>query len=520
MKRSIVDKVVGFFSPVAESKRITARLKTEMNIRAYDAAKSFKTDDWSSASQSNSANAETRGAISPLRNKAREAVRNNAHATKAINTIVSNTVGSGIIPNIKGKNSLQTKRIQQAWKEWGETNLCDANGESNFYSLQALTLMSVVESGETLNVKENDGDSFTIRILESDFIYDVTGLTILEQTGISLNQGVKVDKKGRVTGYLVYKNHPGDFLGTSEQFEIPAANVCHVYRKTRPGQLRGVTWFHSVIRTLEDLSQFEQATLISKKIQACFSVLIKASEGDSTMSATDLQAKRMQENMLEPGSIKYLAPGEEAQMVSPAGTQDYDPFTKAQLRKVASGLGITYEALTSDYSQVNFSSGRMGHLEFRKNVETWRWAMLIPQFCEPAFEHFLQWCRVVKGIPTDGVTCQWVPPSWSMIDPEKEIAATRSAIRAGLTSYPNAVRELGYDPVLLTEEIQASNDDLDSKEIILDSDPRYTTQAGIMQIIPAPIPDNSNTTNNVSTDNSSAAPTQGTNETKNKTVPK
>jgi lambda family phage portal protein len=520
MKRTIVDKVVGYFSPLAESKRINARLKTEMNIRAYDAAKSFKTDDWTSANQSNSANAETRGAISPLRNKARDAVRNNAHATKAINTIVSNTVGSGIVPNIKGKNSLQTKRIQQAWKEWGETNLCDSNGQSNFASLQALALMSVVESGEILAVKEIINQDYTIRILESDFIYDITGLTILEQTGISLNQGVKVDQNGRVVSYLLYKNHPGDFLGTSERYEIPADSVCHVFRKTRPGQLRGVTWFHPVIRTLEDLSQFENATLISKKIQACFSVLIKATETDSTMSPSDLQSRRLQDNMLEPGSIRYLNPGEEAQMVAPAGTQDYDPFTKAQLRKVASGLGITYEALTSDYSQVNFSSGRMGHLEFRKNVETWRWSMLIPQFCEPAFEHFLKWCRLEKGIPTEGVTAQWVPPSWSMIDPEKEIAATRSAIRAGLTSYPNAVRELGYDPDLLLEEIKNSNDELDAREIILDSDPRYTTQAGIFQIVPPEPVDNSNTTNTVSPDNSTAAPTQGTNEQKNKTIPK
>jgi lambda family phage portal protein len=462
-------------------RRLRARSKSEMIVRSYDAAQTFRTDDWSSATKG-SANSETRGALGTMRSKARDAVRNNPHATKALNVIVSNTVGSGIMPNIKGKTKLQTRQIQQAWREWGETTSCDANKKHNFYGLQALVMATVPESGEVLALKEVDqNQNYPIRILEADYIAD-TADTIMSEKSQSVTQGIKVDSQGVVQGYLIYDNHPGDVIANISYKERSADQVCHVYRQQRPGQLRGVTWFHSVIRALGDLNEFEQATLISKKIQACFSVLVTSTDDNGTLSAADLKTKRERENMLEPGAIRYLDPGEGVQVVAPAATTDYDPYTRSALRKIASGLGITYEAMTSDYSQVNFSSGRMGHLEFRRNVEMWRWGMLIPQFCEPSFQHFLKWCREVRGIPTEGVTCQWVPPSWPMIDPEKEINAARSALRSGLMSYQNAVREQGYEPEILINEMIEANKMLDSGGLVLDSDPRKTTQAGMFQL--------------------------------------
>lgn len=110
--------------------------------------------------------------------------------------------------------------------------------------------------------------------------------------------------------------------------------------------------------------------------------------------------------------------------------------------------------------------------------------MLIPQFCDPSFQHFLKWCTIVKGIDTAGASVEWVPPSWSMIDPDKEIAAFRNSIRSGLTSYKKAVREQGYDPEELMQEIADSNAELDALGIVLDSDPRKITQAGLLQVEP------------------------------------
>jgi capsid protein len=59
-----------------------------------------------------------------------------------------------------------------------------------------------------------------------------------------------------------------------------------------------------------------------------------------------------------------------------------------------------------------------------------------------------------------------------MIDPVKETNAINLMIRNGLISYSEAVRQLGYDPDDVIEEIASDFAKFDEKKIILDSDPR------------------------------------------------
>jgi capsid protein len=51
----------------------------------------------------------------------------------------------------------------------------------------------------------------------------------------------------------------------------------------------------------------------------------------------------------------------------------------------------------------------------------------------------------------------------------------------GIQSLSDALRERGYDPDELLQEIADDNARLDELGIILDSDPRKTTQAGQLQ---------------------------------------
>lgn len=481
MKRNFLDRVIGFFSPAAEAERVRHKGRIALMERAYEAAKNFSTDDWTSAS-SGSANKEIGSAQKPIRNKARHLIRNNPYANRALNGIVGTTVGSGIVPNIKGRTELQQRRIRQAWKEWGETTLCDSFGVNNFYGLQSLVLRSVVESGEIIALKEVHSDAMKCRVLESDYIATYqNSLPSRTQSNVGVVQGVKVDENGRSISYILYKVHPDDQFATTETVEVPVEKLVHVFKKERPGQLRGISWFHPVIRQLEDLNEFLQATLISKKISACFTAFITTDSSNSSLPPDVLKKKRESESTLTPATIRYLDDGESIQFGVPPAFQDQE-YVRQTLRSIASGLNVTFEILTSDYSQVNYSSGRMAHIEFRKSVEAWRWLMLIPQFCDPMFLHFLLWCEIRKGIDTKGVTVEWVPPTWTMIDPEKEVSAISKSVRIGLTSLPKAQREQGYDPDELMPEIADSNKKIDSFGMVLDSDPRKTTQAGQLQM--------------------------------------
>jgi capsid protein len=63
---------------------------------------------------------------------------------------------------------------------------------------------------------------------------------------------------------------------------------------------------------------------------------------------------------LEPGTMQFLDPGEDVKFTSPSDVGgNYEAFMHQQLRSIAVGVGLTYEQLTSDLTEVNYSSGFM-----------------------------------------------------------------------------------------------------------------------------------------------------------------
>ncbi len=472
MKRTFLDRFIGVFSPRAELQRIKARAGSELTLRAYDIAKSYPTSDWSK-SNANSANAETKAAIAPGRQKARALVQNNPYAIRAVNVIVSNTVGAGIIPKIVGKNPRSTKKLNELWKKVAESTKVDAENRHNFYGLQALILRSTVESGEGLGRFLITPDAPKVQLFESDLI-----VTTKDEGKVV--QGVELGPNGQRLSYHLYKTHPGSRDASQEIVVIPADQISHVYKQERPGQVRGITWAHPVVEKINDFSDYQDATLIRQKIAACFTAFVTTSGSDSLIDADTLKEKRQNEFALEPATVRYLRSGEDIKIASPPGVEGFAEFNRESLRAIAMGFGISYESITGDYSQSNYSSSRLGHLEMRRNIEMWRWNLLIPQFCEPYFQQFLNWAKL-QGIDTTDARAEWVPPAAAMIDPTKEVEALKKEVRAGFKTYGQAVREQGLDPEETLVEIAQWNQKFDDLKISLDSDPRRMSTPGFAQ---------------------------------------
>lgn len=421
--------------------------------RVYNGAEDYPSSDWNYGNLDSSANAEIEKGQRKLIRRSRDLSRNNPYAKKAADVIVSHTVGPGIIPKLKGRNETETKRIKEEWKKVAETPLCDNELRNDFYALQELAMRTVVESGEVLAIKYLDKESPKIQLLEPDYIDDQTS-KIRETDGYI--SGIKVDDRNRRLSYKLYKNHPGSVIFTEVvSKDVPANKVIHVYRQTRPGQLRGVPWCHAIIQTLKDFDDFQHATIVRQKIAACLVGVIKTLGGDSLLSKADRLAKRKKETRMTPGTFKYAEPGEDVEFSKPPNSEGYGDFVAENIRAVACGYGITYESISNDYSKVNFSSGRMGNIEMRKNVESWRWNMFIPLFCDSYMDLFKEWC-LIKGIvgKKEDIHHEWVAPAYTMLDPTKEIDADKEAVMAGFKSKSMVIRENGLDPDLVREEIQ------------------------------------------------------------------
>jgi lambda family phage portal protein len=443
-----IDSLYRNFFPNAYLRR-TQRLLLQ---RTYDAALDSSSEGWTSA-RATSANQEISSAGTKLLAKSRDLVRNNPYAKKALSVIVTDTIGYGIMANIKGPHASQVETLKKLWTDIAESTKCDAEGRLNFYGLQALALSTMVESGEVLGKKVISPDSPSIQLLEPEFL-DST----IDDTAKRIYRGIKLDENNRRLSYFLHQSHPSDVMVLANPSkEIPASNIIHLYKQDRTGQLRGVPWSHAVIETLKDLGDFNYSTIIRQKIAACLVGVITKNGNDNLLPPDVLKEKREAETKMSPGSYFHANPGEDVKFSTPPPTQGYSEFTRENLRGVAAGFGITYESLTGDYSQVNFSSGRLGHLQARKNIDFWRWNIVIPTFCDVYFKWFLEWAKL-RGYKVDGITVEWVPPAHSMIDPSKETAAEKDAVKAGFKSRSMVIREAGFNPDMMREEIKKEQD--------------------------------------------------------------
>jgi lambda family phage portal protein len=488
------DNFIGFFSPQSKLRRLQYKYATDVVRRKYEGAdKGRRSEGW--VTVGSDANSEIGASLSLLRNRARDLIRNNTYAARGIQVIVANTVGRGIMGQVKlaptrnqepNGPSRSENELNAMWKAWAETTVCDYDGRHDFYGLQRIVMRSLVEGGDVLVRRhfvnrqtvigpdgiEREVPPIKLQILEGDFLNSAA--VTKANNGNRVIQGVEFDKNGKRVAYHLYQDHPGavSTLGSINSFNtirVPAEDILHDFRTDRAGQVRGVPWLANGMLKLKDFDDYEDAQLIRQKIAACFSVFVHDITGVEA-PLTDSKREALGEKV-EPGIIEILPQGKDITFAKPPEVKDYSEYTTVVLRSIASGLGITYEAMTGDLSNVNFSSARMGWLEMQRNIDMWRNNIMRIQFLDPVFGWFINGAKIL-GKRTNSAKITWTPPRREMIDPTKEVPALQTAVRSGFTSLSEAIRQSGKNPEDVFEEIKRDNDTIDKLKLTLDTDPR------------------------------------------------
>ena len=492
---NFIDRMIAAVAPARALKREQARSRAAALVAArmaYDGAtKGRRAQGWRVSSTD--ANSENLPALARLRDVARDMVRNNPYAARGKQVLKNNIVGPGIFPSIVSKSKGERAALEELIKAHFDTPACDVNGQMDLYGLQGLIMATVAESGEALvrrrrrRIEDGYPLPFQIEVLEPDY-FDTNKDGPLPNGG-QIVQGVEFDPIGRRAAYWLFTEHPGSYATRQTNYEsrrIPVDDVAHIYRIDRPGQVRGVTWFAPCILKMRDLADYGDAQLVRQKVAACFAAFVTADDdisggGDAIKQAESGQPYSVEE--LQPGLIQRLRPGEDVTFGTPPSVGEYDAYKRAELQEIAVGLGMSYEALSGDLKGVNFSSGRMGWLEFQRTIATAQNHMLVPQLCHPLARWFFDAVLLMNG-KAPKATMRWTPSPREMINPAEETRAARDAIRTGLSSRPNEQRKLGHDPADLDAEIADSNERADRLGLVFDSDPRRVTSAGNAVSIP------------------------------------
>lgn len=483
------DRALLQFAPGVVRRRLRDRLAADLMMRYYDAASAGRrTEGWRRVSGDGNA-ATARGR--PMRDTARDLVRNNAWAKSAVTTVTDHVIGWGITPK------LPPGPFGVAWSRWANTTACDSEGRRTLNGLAKLALGTWFVAGECLirrrirRLEDNLPIPLQLQVLEPDFL-DSSRDTVLP-TGGEIIQGVEYDPIGNPAAYWLFRSHPGSTQPgirgavAGQSVRIPASEIIHLADPDRPGQARDVSKFAPVLLRMHDLDDYEDAALMKQKIAACLSVILTDSTGAGVPLGSGDDTNVPGLDTIGPGLITRFAAGDTATVVNPPAVNEHGPYTKTVLQGIAAGLGISYESLVGDFSQVNFSSARLARLREWDRIHHWRWDMLVPQFYGPHAQGRSIWDWTVQigaivglSVPS-GFMPEWTAPPMPMIEPDKEGLAYQRNIRTGIQTLSDALRELGYDPAAVLAEMAADWRQVDRLGLILDSDPRNTNQNGQLQ---------------------------------------
>jgi len=469
---NVLDRVISWVSPTWGYKRLAAKAATRAARAYYDGATSTRRGASIRRSGAD-ANVVSYRDLNRLRTGARDLKRNNPHARRGIEAIVSNVVGKGIAPMFV-RDGARADDIRALAKDHLETTECDTEGRNTYAGIQSLAMETIVSSGGVLIRRRfrRSSDPISVplqfQVLEPDYLDESKdGPT---ENGGQIIQGVEYDPIGRIRGYWLFRDHPGSRRLTMRSDFVSAIEVAHVFRTDRPGQARGIPWLAPVMLRIQDFADYEEAQLVRQKIAACFAGFITENYSaglGAPFGATENEDGEIIDT-IEPGIMERLPPGTDVSFADPPSVEGYGDYSKTSLRSIAAGLGISYEALTGDLENVNFSSGKMGRLEFQRNIERWQTLMLIPQLCDKLMGWWLE-AVALQGGRVEDVDVRHVVPQVGQIDPTREGPADIKEIKGGTKTLFQVIRERGRDPVEHLREWKEANDLLEELGISLSS---------------------------------------------------
>lgn len=413
-------------------------------------------------------NDELRGDLDALRARARDLAKNNDYARKFLRMVARNVVGaSGFVLQARvqdgpGKpDSMANAAIEAAWWRWCKRGSAEITGRMGFADACRATIMAVARDGEALvrivrGADARNPEGFALQLL------DVARLdTARNQQAAggrnAIIMGVEVDAYQRPQAYWVKDRADAS---TASAQRLPAADVLHVFLPEMAEQVRGVPWMHAAMLALHDLGEFGKSALLAARKGADTLGFIVSPNGEPPQMGQESEGLALS----APGTFDVLPEGYTMQPFDARYPNEvFDPFTKAILRRIASGLDVAYNGLANDLEGVNYSSIRAGVLEERDQWSTLQnW--FIDALLEPVYTEWFARAMAAAAITMPNGSAlpigkaakfsahEWQGRRWSWVDPLKDIEAARLEVQSGIASPQMIASRNGVD----VEDVLAS----------------------------------------------------------------
>lgn len=507
---NVFDKMVRFFDPIKAEKRFKARVTSALVSGYSGGSKTKRTmSEW--AVTGGDSDSDILPNLQTIRDRSSDLVRNVPIATSAINTAVTNVIGSGLkLQSRIDRSYLKLdddqadkweSTVEREFKLWAESKNSDAARTVDFYGQQSLAFRSVLERGDifylTPEIKRT-GAPYTLALqaIEAD---RVTNKDWAADTAL-LAGGVSVDSYSAPQEYHILKRHPGNAYSSDAEWAIVPAygsksgrrNVLHLFDVTRPGQKRGVPYLAPVMEALKQLGRYTDAELMAAVISGMFTVFIE-SEG----SGLDVLADQVQSNTddlsLGNGMVVDLAPGEKVSSANPGRPNAaFDPFVQAILRQIGAALEIPFELLIKHFT-ASYSASKAAFVEAWKFFRMRR-AWMERCFCNPVYELWMDEAVSIGRLSAPGyfndpmikkayLGAMWIGPGRGLINETAEVKAATERVKEGFSTIAQESAEMSGGDFDTNHRQRVKEDKMRKKDGLVE------TPAPPVQVVDQPNPE-------------------------------
>lgn len=475
--------------------------------------------------------------------RARDLGRNDAYIQGGATTHKDSIVGAFYMLNAKpnlavlGKDEDWAKAFQEEVEAkftiWAESphRWVDASRQNDFTGLIRLAVGVYVFGGESLATVEwitQQAREFrtAIQMVDTDRLANPPD----HMFNSSIRGGIRLDAYGAPISGFIRTSHPSDYtLGqnytTPSYKEVPwrkpwgRLQVIHMREQLRVDQTRGMSELTAGLREIAIARKFRDVTLQKAVLAATYAATIESElpaqavydqlGGSSTGAAiTDYATEFLaainayvgaSKNMLIDGvKIPHLFPGTKLNMQTtgdPAGVgQD---FENSLLRYAASAMNISFEELSRNYKDTNYSSIRAAMANTHKAMQS-RKRIVADYFANAIYRLWLEeaisndklttWpAKDFDKLYTNGyqnmmfdalAAASWIGASRGQIDELKETQAAVLRIKFGLSTHEDELARLGKDWREVYKQLDREKQEREKRGIILAEDNSVNAASG------------------------------------------
>jgi len=404
--------------------------------------------------------------------RSRDLYKNDSTYRAAINTIVDNSIGTGLWPKpkIKGAdgklNTVLNKKVEALFNIYSQRDQWDARKKFPFVGEgQRMALKTVLLSGDAfLNAVPNTAIGAAIPVSWQLFEIDRldNARDNFKRNNIDASDvaqtlhGINIDKYGAEMSYWI--------KGLTSP--IKKDNIIHSCMVDRPEQYIGLPAAIAALADIYDKHDLlEDYVLKSRAIAKVLWFL--SNENDQVPYENDKDAN----SALEINSLTQMRGDKAPEPIKmPDSVSDtIMPLVKMLMHGITSGLGTSYTTVSRDMDGVNFAASKFIDIqEWRHYTALKDW--FVYDFCNPFWNKFITYAAASGKIPelsmaafrkdpSSFMEVQWVGNGKQDVDPLKDVSSDVMAVENMFTTHSAVCEKRGtdFDEVLdrLREEKEA-----------------------------------------------------------------